>query len=116
MEQIPLYHGGNGNPPSSHNDSSISGDSEVSSVYTCFVCGMVGHISKFCSQMQSLADCGPNNNNMLYPHGPPLLVNSYGHEQEMQAVTHHVEKRANLVLNHLLNIIGWEIGSKSAQR
>ena len=26
-EQIPLYYGGNGNPPSSHNNNSISGDS-----------------------------------------------------------------------------------------
>ena len=47
-----------------------SGDSEVSSVYTCFVCGMDGHLSRLCSQMQPLADHGPNNNNMLYPHGP----------------------------------------------
>ena len=30
---------------------------------------------------------------MLYPHGPPPFVNSYSHEQDMQAVTHHVEKR-----------------------
>ena len=35
--------------------------------------------------MQSLADCGPNNN-MLYHHGIPPLVNSYSHEQDMQAV------------------------------
>ena len=31
-QQIPLYNVGNGNPPSSHNGSSISGDSEVSSI------------------------------------------------------------------------------------
>ena len=37
--QVPLYHGGNGDPPSNHNGSSIIGDSEVSSVYTCFTCG-----------------------------------------------------------------------------
>ena len=60
-EQISLYHGGNSNPPSSHNNSSISGDSEVSYVYTCFVCGMDRHLSRFCLQMQSLADCGPDN-------------------------------------------------------
>ena len=47
-EQIPLYHGGNGIPPSSHNDSRISGDSEVASVYTCLACGMHEHISRFC--------------------------------------------------------------------
>ena len=29
-------HSGNGDPSSSHNGSSISGDSVVSSVYTCF--------------------------------------------------------------------------------
>ena len=71
-EQIPPDHGGNGNPPSSHNSSSISGDSEVSSVYTCFGCGTDGHISRFCSQMQSLADHGPDNN-ILYPHCPTTL-------------------------------------------
>ena len=85
---------GNDNPPSSHNGSRISGDSEVSSVYTCFACGTDGHISRFCSQMQSLADHGPDNN-ILYPHGPPLLVNRDSHEQSMQALTHGhlVEKR-----------------------
>ena len=94
MEQIPLYHGGNGDLTSSHNGSSISGDSEVSSVYTCFPCGMDGLISRFCSQMQSLADHGPNNN-ILYPHGPPLLVNRDSHEQSAQALTHghHVDKK-----------------------
>ena len=51
-EQIPLYHGSNGDPPSSHNGSSISGDSEISSIYTCFACGTDGHIARFCSQMQ----------------------------------------------------------------
>ena len=86
-EQVPLYHGDNGEPPSSHNGSSISGDSEVSSVYKCFACGTDGHISRFCSQMQSLADKGPDND-MLYPHGPPLLVNRDSHEQSMQATTH----------------------------
>ena len=90
-EQIPLYYGGNGNPPSGYNHSSISGDSEVSSVYTCFVCGMDGHLSRFSSQMQSLADCGPSNN-MLYPHCPPNLVSSYCHEQDMQPIAHHTEK------------------------
>ena len=49
------------------------------------------HILRFCSQMQSLADHGPNNN-MLYPHSPSPLVKSYSHEQDVQAVTHHVEK------------------------
>ena len=39
------------------------------------VCGTDGHLSRFCSQMQSLADCGPDNN-MLYPHGLPPLVNN----------------------------------------
>ena len=73
-EQISPDHGGNGYPPSSHNGSSISRDSEVSSVYTCFVCGTDGHISRFCSQMQSLADHGPHNN-ILYPYGLQLLVN-----------------------------------------
>ena len=46
-EQIPPDHGGNGDPPSSHNGSSISGDSIVSSVYTSFTCGTDGHISRF---------------------------------------------------------------------
>ena len=92
MEQIPLYHGGNGNPPSSYNGSSICGDFEVSIVYACFVCGTDVHISRFCSQMQSLADHGPDNN-MFYPHDPPPLVNSYSHEQNMQAVTYHIEKK-----------------------
>ena len=94
VEQISLYHGGNGNPPSSHNGSSISGDSEVSGVYTCFACGTDGHISRFSSQIQSLAGHG-SDNNILYPHGPPLLVNRDSHEQSMQALTngHHVDKR-----------------------
>ena len=78
VEQIPLYHGGNGNTPSSHNGSSISGDSEVSSVYACFACGTDGHISRFCSQMQSLTDHCPDNN-ILHPHGPPLMVNRDSH-------------------------------------
>ena len=44
--------------------------------------------------MQSLADHGPANN-ILYPHGPPLLVNRDSHEQSAQALTHghHVNKR-----------------------
>ena len=94
VEQIPLYHGGNSDPPSSHNDSSIIGDSEVSRVYICFACGMDGHISRFCSQMQSLVDHGPNNN-ILYSHGPPLLVNRDIHEQNAQELTHghHVDKK-----------------------
>ena len=33
VEQIPIFYGDNGNPPSSHNGSSISGNSEVSIVY-----------------------------------------------------------------------------------
>ena len=53
VKQKPLYHGGNGNPTYSHNGGSISGDSEVSSVNRLFFCGMDGHISRFCSQMQS---------------------------------------------------------------
>ena len=87
-------HGGNGDIHSSHNGSRISGDSEVSSVYTCFACGTDGHISRFCSQMQSLADHGPDNN-ILYPHGPQLLVNRDSHEQNIQALTpgQQVDKR-----------------------
>ena len=53
VEQVPLYHGCNGDQPSRHNGSSISGDSEVSRVYTSFACGTDGHISRFFSQMQS---------------------------------------------------------------
>ena len=64
-----------------------------------------GHLSRFCSQMQSLADHGPDNN-MLYPHGPSPFVNSYSHEQDMQAVAHHVEKGTDPVFKHLLNLIG----------
>ena len=33
--------------------------------YTCFACGTGVHISRFCAQMQSLADHGPDNN-ILY--------------------------------------------------
>ena len=93
MEQIPLYHGGNGDPPSSHNGSSIIGDSEVSHVYSCFTCGTDEHISRFCSQMKSLADHGPDNN-ILCPHGSSLLVNRDSHEQSAQELTHghHVDK------------------------
>ena len=29
---------------------------------------------------------------MLYQHGLPPFVNSYSHEQDMQAVAHHIEK------------------------
>ena len=59
-----------------------------------FACGTDGHISRFCSQMQSLVDQGPDNK-MLYPHSPPLLVNRDSHKQSMQASTHghHVDKR-----------------------
>ena len=44
--------------------------------------------------MQSLADHG-SDNNILYPHGPPLLVNRDSEEQSVQAFTygHHVDKR-----------------------
>ena len=44
--------------------------------------------------MQSLEDHGPDNN-ILYPHGPQLLVNRGSHEQSMQALTYgqHVDKR-----------------------
>ena len=117
VEQVPLYHGGNGNPPSSHNGSSISGDSEVSRVYICFACGTDGHISRFCSQMQSLADHGPDNN-ILYPHGPQLLVNRDSHEQSVRALTHGhlVKKRTNPILNHLLNLIEWEIDLEPTKR
>ena len=104
-EQINLYHSVNGNPPPVYTNNSISGDSEVSSIYTCiFFCGMDGHLSRFCSQMQCLADCGPNNN-MLYPHGLPPLVNNNSHDQDVQAVAHYVEKGTDLALNHLLNVI-----------
>ena len=75
LEQVHLYHSGNSNPTPGYTNSSISGDPDVSSVYTCFVHGMDGHLGRFCSQMQSLADCGPNAN-MLYPHGLPPLVNN----------------------------------------
>ena len=51
VKQIPLYHGGNGDSHSSHNGSSISADSEISSVYTCFACGTGGHTSRFYLQM-----------------------------------------------------------------
>ena len=37
--RYPPDHGGNRHPPSSHNDSSICGDSVVSSIYTCFAYG-----------------------------------------------------------------------------
>ena len=102
MKHIPPYHGGNGDPTSNHNGSSISGDSEISSAYTCFSCETDGHITKFCSQMQLLVDHGPNNN-ILYPNGPQLLVNRESHEQSMQALTpgHHVDKRDN-PYTHLL--------------
>ena len=45
--------------------------------------------------MQSLADHGPDNN-ILYPHGPPCLVNRDSHDQSVQALMHGhlVEKRA----------------------
>ena len=86
-EQIPLYHGDNKDPPSSHNGRSISRDSEVSSVYAWFACGTDGHISTFCSQMQFLADHGADNK-ILYSHGQPLLVNRDSHEQSVQALTH----------------------------
>ena len=48
VEQVPLYIG-NGDPPSSHNGCSTSGDSEVSSVCMWFACGTDGHRSRFCS-------------------------------------------------------------------
>ena len=82
----------NGNQLPDYTNSSISGDSEVSSIYTYFVCGMDGHLSRFCSQMQSLADCGPNNN-MLYPHGLPVLVNNNSHEQDVQAADCYGKRR-----------------------
>ena len=78
-EQIPPNHGCNGDPPSSHNGSNTIGDSEVSSIYTYFACGIDGHISRFCSQMQSLAEHSPYNN-ILYPHGQLPLVNRDSHE------------------------------------
>ena len=87
-----------------YNNSNISENSEVSSVYTCFVCGVDGHLSSFCSQMQSLADHGPNNN-MLYPHGLPPLVNNYSHEQDVQAVAHHVENGNRLCTQPPVNIM-----------
>ena len=90
-EQVHLYHSGNCNPPPGYTNSSISRDSEVSSIYTFFVCGTDGHLSRFCSQMQYLADCGPNSN-MLYPHGLSPLINNNSHEQDVQVVDHHVEK------------------------
>ena len=92
LEQIHLYHSANGNPTPGYTNNSISGDSEVSGIYTCFVCGMDRHLARFCSQVQSLTDCGPDNN-MLYTYGLPPLVNNNSHEQDVQAVAHHVEKR-----------------------
>ena len=117
VEQIPLYHGGNSEPTSSHNGSSISGDSEVSSVYTHFACRTDGHISRFCSQMQSLADHGPDNN-ILYSHSLPFLVNRDSHEQSVQALTHghHVDKWTNPIIKHLLNLMEWEIGSEPTKK
>ena len=116
-EQVPLYHGDNGDPPSSHNGSSISGNSEVSSAYTCFACGTDGHISQFCSQLQSLADHSPDNN-ILYPHDPPPLVSRDISEQSVQVSTngHHVDKGTNPVVSHLLNLIEWEMGLEPTQR
>ena len=45
--------------------------------------------------MQYLADHGPNSD-MLYPHGLPPIVNNNSHEQDVQAVVHHVEKGETL--------------------
>ena len=63
------------------------------SVYTCFTCRTDGHLSRFCSQMESSVDHS-SNNNTLYPHGPQLLVN-LGCEQNVLALTpgHHDDKR-----------------------
>ena len=68
-------------------------------------------------QMQPLADHGPNNN-ILYSHGPQLLVYRDSHEQNVQALalSHHVDKGTNPILNHLPNLIELEIGSKPTQR
>ena len=114
---MPPDHGGSGNPTSSHSGSSISGDSEVSSVYTCFACGSDGQISRFCSQIQSLADHS-SDNNILYPHGPQLLVCGDSHVQNVQALTpgHRLTKGTNPILNHLLNLIELEIDSELTQR
>ena len=30
---------------------------------------------------------------MLYPHGLPPLVNNNSHEQDMQEIAHHIEKK-----------------------
>ena len=51
--------------------------------------------------MPSLADHGPNNN-ILYPHGQPLLVHRESHEQSAQALTHghHVDKRKKSYTQH----------------
>ena len=110
-QHIPPDLGGNGYPPSTLNGSSISRDSKVSSVYTFYACGTDGHISRFCSQMQSLADHSPSNN-ILFPHGPQLFEN-----RESQALTlgHEVGKRNKPVLNHLLNLTKLEIGSEPTQ-
>ena len=73
-------HGGNGIPPFSHNGSSISGDSVVCGIYTCFTCGTDGCLSRFCSQMQTVVYHGPDNN-ILYPHVQQPLVTRDSHEQ-----------------------------------
>ena len=51
LEQIHLYPSGNSKPPPDYANNSISGDSEVSSIYMCFVCETDRHTSRFCSQM-----------------------------------------------------------------
>ena len=100
-EQIPLYHSGNGSQPPGYTNSSISGDSEVSSIYTCFVGGTEGHLSRFYSQMQSIADCS----NMLDAQCLPPPGNNYSHEQMCRQWPIRLKRGTDLALNHLLNII-----------
>ena len=90
-KQIHLCDGNNCNPSPGYTNSSISGDSEVFSIYTPFVCGTDGHFYRFCSWMWYLAECCFSSN-MLYPHGLPCPIKNNSHEQDVQAVDHHIEK------------------------
>ena len=64
--------------------------------------------------MRYLADLCPCSN-MLYPHGLPPLINNNSHEQDVQAVAHHIEKGTDLALSHPLKILKQDIGFKPIQ-